>query len=508
MDSGETASDASEFSDRDEDDCKTDASSSQVRLRLSGSDVQRTLTHWATASSFVRHQVLGNPSPSPAIRIGNGSMPPAETPAVTSPAIGTLCPLCQKQFTSWLSDVNLVAHQKSKPCQRKQTATGNPSSETNLLSAFNPSPLPLSTTASADEFEEPSQAAEEKAAKKRQRKRAERGRRAERYRMAKEAKRLTAEVERADLDVNREACLVALREEAVHDPSLLEAICQQDKACNNAACILMHHCTRKGGSDCKRLVRGYPSNSTKPGHSARQLLCSDCLEKTRRDCKKYRDSKTKDEKKAMEKKRKREGKTKGTANPVAVLEGDFQRLKPIIEKQHDWGLLAKPGLKLFCCDFEFAALHTGLTAPSETLSQPGADWDGLVIFDICASVLDPAGRALINERVNFLPEDYKLGPIPFLQSLLPNNCDRAFNSLSRVHGGLEVTDTAESNAELQHRLMACKSMAQITDMLADVARKVKEEGAIWAVHGTFRRYRLLSICTASLGLRNSLAVRC
>lgn len=99
MDSGETASDALEFSDRDEDDCKTDASSSQVRLRLSGSDVQRTLTHWATASSFVRHQVLGNPSPSPAIRIGNGSMAPAETPAVTSPAIGTLCPLCQKQFT-------------------------------------------------------------------------------------------------------------------------------------------------------------------------------------------------------------------------------------------------------------------------------------------------------------------------------------------------------------------------------------------------------------------------
>ena len=391
-----------------------------------------------------------------------------------------------------------MVHQKSKACQRKQTATGNPSSETNLLSAFNPSPLPLSTTASADEFEEPSQAAEEKAAKKRQRKRAEKGRRAERYRIEKEAKRLMAEVERADLDVNREACLVALREEAEHDhPSLLEAMCQQDKACNNAACILMHHCTRKGGSDCKRLVRGYPSNSTKPGHSARQLLCNDCLEISRGNKKNERDSMTKDEKKAIEKKRKREGKTKGTANPVAVLEGDFQRLKPIIEKQHDWGLLAKPGLKLFCCDFEFAALRTGLTAPSETLSQPGAHWDGLVIFDIC--VLDPAGRALIKERVNFLPEDYKLGPIPFLQSLLPNNFDRALNSLSRVHGGLEVTDTAESNAELQHRLMACKSMAQITDMLADVARKVKEEGAIWAVHGDFPEILALKHLHSKLG---------
>jgi hypothetical protein len=37
MDSGETARGGSEFSDRDEGDC-ADASSSQVRLRLSGSD--------------------------------------------------------------------------------------------------------------------------------------------------------------------------------------------------------------------------------------------------------------------------------------------------------------------------------------------------------------------------------------------------------------------------------------------------------------------------------------
>ena len=128
-------------------------------------------------------------SPSPAIRIGNDSMSPAETLAVTSPVAGTLCPCCQKQFTAWLSDDNFEAHKKSKACQRKQTA--NPSLETNLLSAFNaPSPLPLSTTASADEFEEPSRRAEEKAAnKKRQSKKAARGRKAERERERRWRKR-------------------------------------------------------------------------------------------------------------------------------------------------------------------------------------------------------------------------------------------------------------------------------------------------------------------------------
>ena len=47
-DSEEMASD-SEFSDWNEYDCETDASSRQVRLRLSGSDVHRTLPHWATS---------------------------------------------------------------------------------------------------------------------------------------------------------------------------------------------------------------------------------------------------------------------------------------------------------------------------------------------------------------------------------------------------------------------------------------------------------------------------
>ena len=52
MDSAETAAASdSEFSDRDasEYDCETDASSSQVRLRLTGSDVHRTLPHSATS---------------------------------------------------------------------------------------------------------------------------------------------------------------------------------------------------------------------------------------------------------------------------------------------------------------------------------------------------------------------------------------------------------------------------------------------------------------------------
>ena len=111
----------------------------------------------------------------------------------------------------------------------------------------------------------------------------------------------------------------------------------------------------------------------------------------------------------------------------------------------------------------------------------------------------PSGKVLINEPVSFLPSDYERGPIPFLQSLLPKNWKRALNSLSRVHGGLDVKDTAECNVQFQGVLTSCKSMAQITDLLADVARKVKEEGAIWAVHGDFPEIPALKHLHSKLG---------
>jgi hypothetical protein len=155
MDSGETASD-SEFSDRDEYDCETDASSSQVRLRLSGSDVHRTLRMWARQleprvpirCSLVRRQPHAS---------AMTALHQPEPLAATSPAAGTLCPRCQKQIPKLPLEYNLKEHQKSKTCKREQTA--DPSSNPNLLSGFNESPLPLSTTESADKLKEPSRAA-------------------------------------------------------------------------------------------------------------------------------------------------------------------------------------------------------------------------------------------------------------------------------------------------------------------------------------------------------------
>jgi hypothetical protein len=56
---------------------------------------------------------------------------------------------------------------------------------------------------------------------------------------------------------------------------------------------------------------------------------------------------TKEEKKEIEKKRNRDGdKQPGTANPVVVLEGEFQRLKTIIGKQYDLAREARPGIFL------------------------------------------------------------------------------------------------------------------------------------------------------------------
>ena len=34
-------------------------------------------------------------------------------------------------------------------------------------------------------------------------------------------------------------------------------------------------------------------------------------------------------------------------------------------------------------------------------------------------------RVLLNERVNFVPPDYKLGAIKYLKEMLPKNFDRA-----------------------------------------------------------------------------------
>ena len=105
---------------------------------------------------------------------------------------------------------------------------------------------------------------------------------------------------------------------------------------------------------------------------------------------------------------------------------------------------------------------------------------------------------MINERVNFLPSGYKLGPIRYLQEVLPKNFERSFNSLSRVHD-FDVIDTPESNDQLERALTDCKSTAEITDMLAVVAREVKKRGAAWAYHGDAPEKQILASLHTKLG---------
>ena len=301
---------------------------------------------------------------------GNANQPPALapiTPTAATEPVGTTCGLCGKKFKKQLTDINLRQHQGSTACK----PIASQSSQAELVTGVPDTPIsPPSSTqlASAHNSEEDSEVASRAAVatelKKRLQKKAEKDRRKKKDKNEKEAKRLTAEVERADLEFKREACLDELRQRAKLDPSLLDAICEQDKACNDGACILMHHCTRVAPRwECQKLVRGAPSNSSAPGHSARQLRCDDCTESHRATDKKYRDSLTKEEKKDRENKRNRDGgKQPGTANPVAVLKGEFLRLKTIIEKQYDWTLLADPCRKR-CFDVEFASTCIDDTAP-------------------------------------------------------------------------------------------------------------------------------------------------
>jgi hypothetical protein len=238
------------------------------------------------------------------------------TPTAATEPVGTTCGLCGKKFKKQLTDINLRQHQGSTACK----PIASQSSQAELVTGVPDTPIsPPSSTqlASAHNSEEDSEVASRAAVatelKKRLQKKAEKDRRKKKDKNEKEAKRLTAEVERADLEVKREACLDELRQRAKLDPSLLDAICEQDKACNDGACILMHHCTRFGGKlggkqwECSKLVRGAPSNSSRPGQSARQLQCDDCKEVYRVSRKKCWDSMTKEEKKDREKKKTRDG---------------------------------------------------------------------------------------------------------------------------------------------------------------------------------------------------------
>jgi hypothetical protein len=424
-----------------------------------------------------------------------------------SPAAGTLCPSCQKQFTTWLSDDNFKAHKKSRACQRKQTA--GPSSKTSLLSAFNaPSPLPLSTTAAADEFEELSQAAapsssraaEETAeSKKRKSKKAGKAKTQEKKKKAKEETRRLAEVEWTGLQDTGEARLEELRQKAENDPSLLQAICEVDQACRDATCPLLHQCNNFGGkgktySSCKNQIRGAPSTSSNAGHNPRRLWCMDCVTRRRSGDKKYRDGRTSEQRRAKEAQRKKGANGPGTANPIEVFEAAFKYLAPTIRNQPDWILLDQTDAnlqELFLFDVEFASTNAELVAPSQ--------WGNLILLEACVIRFQPPGTIVLYGLVNFVPPDYKHGPIDYLKEQLPKNWRRMLNSVGRVYHMPNIDDTPECNRELQLRLTDCKSMAQMTAELAAVARQVKAEGAAFAGHGHSPEPQILQSLNRQLG---------
>jgi hypothetical protein len=68
-------------------------------------------------------------------------------------------------------------------------------------------------------------------------------------------------------------------------------------------------------------------------------------------------------------------------------------------------------------DVEFCAVKkTDDTAPSFA-SQPEALLASNLIFEVCV-LRHPSGEVLIDEPVNFLPSDYKHGPIHYLHIFL------------------------------------------------------------------------------------------
>ena len=148
---------------------------------------------------------------------GNANQPPASAPITPTAAtetsalpVGTTCELCGKQFKTQLGDSNLRQHQGGPACK----PIASQSSQAGLVTGVLVTPIPLQSSmplASADDSEEALRAADAKASKKRLQKQAEKRRKQERDRMAKEAKQLRAEAERANLEVVRKACLDDLR---------------------------------------------------------------------------------------------------------------------------------------------------------------------------------------------------------------------------------------------------------------------------------------------------------
>jgi hypothetical protein len=347
--------------------------------------------------------------------IDKKNKPAADAPnkptASVATSAATLCPRCKYQFANELSDVNLLQHQNGSKCRKKastlQSASDAPSSSLSVLPA------------SATEVQ-PSDAQK---AKKRRDKQRWKANAAEREAEEKDAKKLRDQAEKDRLKAEQARRLAEKQHAAERDPKLLEEICEANKECNDPTCPKLHQCTRIGKRwECGNFLCGSPSNSTKPGHSRRQLQCNHCTELLRNINQRHWTTLSKDEKKkkGASRKRPRDGEPIGTANPLERMEAEWKSLEQMIGNHPDWTMLRDANSNGRVIDVEFAS------APSDLVEG------STVLFQICVIGYE-SKKIIMNELVNFVPPDYPGNPLDYLRMVLPNNVDRAMASLLRVH---------------------------------------------------------------------------
>ena len=142
---------------------------------------------------------------------------------------------------------------------------------------------------------------------------------------------------------------------------------------------------------------------------------------------------------------------------------NFRMLKQTTDLRKKFGVI----------DVEFSSVPLDLPEPSV--------FGPLVLFQVCVKDYH-SEETLLDELVNFLPDEYAHDPLGYLRKVNPKNSQRALESLGRVHK-MTVADTAECNSALAERLRDCSPIAEITADLAAIARELQAKDGRWVAYG-------------------------
>jgi len=267
------------------------------------------------------------------------------TATVATSAV-TICPLCAHDFEKELSNANLLQHQNGSKCKKIAST----------LQSASDAPPSIVLPASAAKVQ-PSDAQTRKENRRKAKLRWKENA-AKREAEEKEAKKLRDQAEKDTLEAEQARRLAEKMLAAESDPGLLEEICEANKECNDPTCPKLHQCTRTGKRwECDNFLCGSPSNSTKPGHSPRQLQCNHCTELLRNINQRRRAALSKDEKKLIEasRKRPRHGEPIGRADPLGRMEAEWPSLAQKIATHPDWIMLGNADSDWHVIDLEFAS---------------------------------------------------------------------------------------------------------------------------------------------------------